>query len=165
MGHKYIQGAEVSAAAEYRIILSTATLDKEAHEVWLSLSRALGGAIPTGMVRVELLLLAATHVFYLETGSYESVDFEDFDTLTDMLMQGAGLDEKEEFPSVYGEVMALLGSLFEGYMRLMLHVRKRFKVNRESVGHIDVQRLTNLVTNNDDYNDDGTSSYVLTMTS
>jgi len=105
MIHRYIQGAEVSEAAEYRVIVSTATLDLEAHDTWLALSRVLDGAIPTGMVKIELLELAAMHVFYLGTGSFNSVDFEDFNNLTDILMQGSGMEEKEEGLAVYGDVI------------------------------------------------------------
>jgi hypothetical protein len=164
MAHRYILGTEVSDAAEYRVILSTVTLDDEAHSTWLALVRVLGGAFPTSLVRVELLELAATHVFYLESGDINSVDFEDFNTLADILMQGSGMEEKEEGASVYGEVMILLSEIFEGYMKMMLHIRKRFKINRESIQHIEVQRLTNVVTNNDSYTDDGSSSFVLIMT-
>jgi len=164
MIHRYIQGAEVSEAAEYRVIVSTATLDLEAHDTWLALSRVLDGAIPTGMVKIELLELAAIHVFYLGTGSFNSVDFEDFNNLTDILMQGSGMEEKEEGLAVYGDVMMLLSTIFEGYMRLMLHIRKRFKINRDSVQNVTVQRLANVVTNDDTYTDDGSSSFVLIMT-
>jgi len=164
MAHRFIQGAEVHDAAEYRIIVSTATLDREAHETWLGLSHVLGGAIPTGLVKVELLELAAVHVFYLETSSSEAVDFDDFNTLADILMQGSGMEEKEEGASVYGEVMIHLATLFEGYMRLMLHIRKRFKVNRETVSGVAVKRLTNVVTDDDCYVDDGSSSFVIILT-
>lgn len=164
MAHRYIQGAEVHDAAEYRVIVSTATLDYEAHQTWLALSHVLGGAIPTGLVKVELLELAATHVFYLGTVPFDSVDFDDFNTLADILMQGSGMEEKEEGASVYGEVMMHLATLFEGYMRMMLHIRKRFKINRESIQGITVNRLANVVTNDDTYTDDGSSSFVLIMT-
>lgn len=163
MQHRYIQGAEASPSSGYNIVISTVSLDHAAKETWTKLTRLLEYAVPTGMVKIELLELAALHVFYFETTDVHCVDFEDFDDLADILMQGAGLDEKEEAMTKHGTVMLYLAELFEGYLRLFLHVRRRFKVARGSVHEVAVKRLSNVVTSSDDYNDDGTSSYVLVL--
>jgi len=163
MQHRYIEGAEVESPAQYYFIISTATLDAEAHQHWESLCHQLESAIPTGLVKVELLTLAAMHVFYYGTRDTEAVDFDDFNDLADMLIDGAGLSEKEGAESLLGSVMLNLACIFEGYLRLFLHVRKRYKINLDSINSVDVKRLSNLVTTAEDYNDDGTSSYVLVL--
>lgn len=162
MKHKYVQGVEASNAADYRVIISTASIDNEAHDHWLKLSSILGGSIPTCMVRVELLELAAMYVFYLDVLNIDNIDYGDFESLADMLVQGAGLDEKEEGFIIRDEAVMLLGHIFAGYMRLMLHIRKKFKINRESVSEFNVTRLGNMVTASNDF-EDSTSSYILIM--
>lgn len=162
MAHQYIESAEVDVG-EYRIIVSTTSIDASTRDSWLALSQALELAVPTGLVRVELLELAAYMIFYFSITSVDQVDFQELDDLAGTLLQGAGLDEKEESHNIRTDVIMHLSVIFDGYLRMFLHIRKRFKINRDSLSDLSIRRLDNVVTSDEDSNDDATSSYVLTL--